>query len=215
MVAVEVEPIGQRERRLRSPASAMAAARFSSTTGEPVQPAELPVERRDLRPVLSARRRGARRSPPADTYGPRPPSASARSSAARALAISSWSQRERSWSRSSTSVAVGEPRVATGVVAAASARAAPCTSGSSGISRRARARARSPRRSEVVRGRRVALVEDQVDDAEHGGEAVGQLVRRRHPVRDPGRADLVLRAHQPLGHRRRGRRGTPARSRRW
>jgi hypothetical protein len=29
-------------------------------------------------------------------------------------------------------------------------------------------------------------------------------VRRRHPERDPGVANLVLRAHQPLGHRRLG-----------
>ena len=50
----------------------------------------------------------------------------------------------------------------------------------------------------------VALVEDQVDDREHRGEAVGEQVRRRHAERDPGGLDLALRAHEPLGHRRLG-----------
>ena len=47
----------------------------------------------------------------------------------------------------------------------------------------------------------VALVEDQVDDAEHRVEAVRQQVRRRHAERDAGRLDLPLRAHEPLRHR--------------
>ena len=46
----------------------------------------------------------------------------------------------------------------------------------------------------------VALVEDQVDDREHRGEAVGEQVRRRHAKRDPGVLDLALRADEPLGH---------------
>ena len=49
---------------------------------------ELAVERRDLRPVGRLVRRAARRSPPAARTAPRPPSASARSSAARPAAIS-------------------------------------------------------------------------------------------------------------------------------
>ena len=47
----------------------------------------------------------------------------------------------------------------------------------------------------------VALVEDQVDDREHGREPVGQQVGRRDPERDPGVADLVLGADEPLRHR--------------
>jgi hypothetical protein len=47
----------------------------------------------------------------------------------------------------------------------------------------------------------VALVEDQVDDAEDGVEALAQQVRRWHPERDPGRPDLALGPHQPLRHR--------------
>ena len=50
----------------------------------------------------------------------------------------------------------------------------------------------------------VALVEDQVDHREHGGEPVGQQVIGRHPEGDPGRGDLALRPHEPLGHRRLG-----------
>ena len=48
----------------------------------------------------------------------------------------------------------------------------------------------------------VALVEDQVDDREHGREPVGQQVVGRDPERDPGGLDLALRPHQALGHRR-------------
>ncbi len=50
----------------------------------------------------------------------------------------------------------------------------------------------------------VAFVEDQVDDREHRGEAVGEEVGRRHAKRDPGGLDLALRADEPLGHRRLG-----------
>jgi hypothetical protein len=47
----------------------------------------------------------------------------------------------------------------------------------------------------------VALVEDQVDDRQHGGKAVGEHVRRRDSERDAGVLDLAPRAHEPLGHR--------------
>ena len=50
----------------------------------------------------------------------------------------------------------------------------------------------------------VALVEDQVDDGEHRGEAVGQQVIGRHAERDAGGLDLLLRAHEALRHRRLG-----------
>jgi hypothetical protein len=50
----------------------------------------------------------------------------------------------------------------------------------------------------------VALVEDQVDDGEHRGQAVGQQVRRRDAERDARRLDLALRAHEPLRHGRVG-----------
>ena len=48
----------------------------------------------------------------------------------------------------------------------------------------------------------VALVEDQVDDGEHGGQPVGEQVGGGDPERDPGGLDLRLRAHQALGHGR-------------
>ena len=50
----------------------------------------------------------------------------------------------------------------------------------------------------------VPLVEDQVDDCEHRGEAVGEQMSRRHAKRDPGGPDLALRADEPLGHGRLG-----------
>ena len=50
----------------------------------------------------------------------------------------------------------------------------------------------------------VALVEDQVDDGQDCGEAVGQQVRGRYAKRDPGGLDLLLRPDEPLRHRRFG-----------
>ena len=49
-----------------------------------------------------------------------------------------------------------------------------------------------------------AGVVDQVDDGQHRRQAGGQLVIVRHAVRDPGRLDLALGPHEPLGHRRLG-----------
>ena len=59
---------------------------------------------------------------------------------------------------------------------------------------------------EVAAGRRrgVALVEDQVDDREHGVEPLGQQVLGRHPEGDPGGRDLALRPDEALRHRRLG-----------
>ena len=48
----------------------------------------------------------------------------------------------------------------------------------------------------------VALVEDQVDDRQHGGQPIGQQVVRRNAERDSGSLDLPLCPHQPLGHGR-------------
>ena len=48
----------------------------------------------------------------------------------------------------------------------------------------------------------VPLVEDQVDDCENRSEALGKQVIGRHPERDPGCLDFVLRPHEALGHRR-------------
>ncbi len=54
---------------------------------------------------------------------------------------------------------------------------------------------------ERSRGRGVALVEHEVQDGQDAREPVGQELARRDAVRDPGRADLPLRADDPLGHR--------------
>ena len=50
-----------------------------------------------------------------------------------------------------------------------------------------------------ARGGGVPLVEEQVDGGQHALPAVGQLVVRRHGVGDAREADLLARAHQPLG----------------
>ena len=59
-----------------------------------------------------------------------------------------------------------------------------------------------PPHERLARGRRVALVEDEIQRGEHGAEPVRQLVVGRHDVRDARVADLPLGAHQPLLHRR-------------
>ena len=64
--------------------------------------------------------------------------------------------------------------------------------------------AESDRLCREVAATAVALVEDQVDDREHGGDAVGKQVRRRHAERDPGLLDLAFRPDEPLRHRRLG-----------
>jgi hypothetical protein len=56
----------------------------------------------------------------------------------------------------------------------------------------------------VARAGRVALVEDEVDDGQHGPQAVGELGLVGDPIRDPRVADLALGPDQPLGHGRLG-----------
>ncbi len=48
----------------------------------------------------------------------------------------------------------------------------------------------------------VALVEDQIDDREHGSESIGQQVIGRHPEGNAGGLDLALGAYEPLRHGR-------------
>ena len=52
-----------------------------------------------------------------------------------------------------------------------------------------------------ARGRGVALVEQQVENGEHGARSFRQRVRRRDAIRDARVADLVLGAHEALRHR--------------
>ena len=60
---------------------------------------------------------------------------------------------------------------------------------------------RSHRTQVRAGGGGVALVEDQVDDREHGRQPLGQGGVARQLERDPGVANLALGAHQALGHR--------------
>ena len=98
--------------------------------------------------------------------------------------------------------AVGEPRVAPGVVHQHQGQQA-VHLGLVGheLSQGA---AEPDRLGGEVAAAAVALVEDQVDDREHRGEAVGQQMSRRHAKRDAGGFYLALRAHEPLGHGRLG-----------
>ncbi len=86
----------------------------------------------------------------------------------------------------------------------------PRTSGSSGISSASSRPRRIASAAEVLadeplaRAGRVALVEDEVDDRQHGPKTIGQVGLMRDAVRDPRVADLSLGADQPLRHRRLG-----------
>ena len=59
-------------------------------------------------------------------------------------------------------------------------------------------------------GRRVPLVEGEVEDAEDRAKPLGEQVVRRYAERDAGLADLPLRAHEPLRERRLGTRNARA-----
>jgi hypothetical protein len=52
----------------------------------------------------------------------------------------------------------------------------------------------------VGASRQVALVEDEVQDGEYAGDALREILRGRHPIRNAGRLDLGLGAGDPLPH---------------
>ena len=171
VVAVELEAVHERERALRVARLGHRGGPVELDHGRAGAAGQLAVQRGELRPVrrlLHVQRRDRRLQ---DVARPRPPSASARSSAARPAAILAASHSERSWSRSSTSAPLGEARRRAARRSRASARAAPCTSGSSGISS-ASARPSRMASAASASAAAVALVEDQVDDRQHRGEAV-------------------------------------------
>ena len=116
----------------------------------------------------------------------------------------------RSWSASSTI----EPSLAVRASRRASCRSIsasrPSASGSSGISTASSFASRiassqsSSRTASRPRARRVALVEDEVEDGEHRAQPLRQQVVGRDAEGDAGVADLPLRADEPLRHRRLG-----------
>src|SRR5437588_65941 len=53
----------------------------------------------------------------------------------------------------------------------------------------------------VAAGGRIALVEDEIDDGQDGGQPVGQDVVGRDGEGNAGHLDLPLGPHQPLGQR--------------
>ena len=140
-------------------------------------------------------------------YGPGRPAASAAWVRARPSAIRSWSQRARSWASSRTSDPSASVRASRRASWSSISASNPVASGSSGSSETDEAR--QPDRlgtqlaadERVARGGGIALVEDQVQDAQDAVEALRQELGRRDPVRDPGVADLLLRADQALRQR--------------
>ena len=116
------------------------------------------------------------------------------------------------------SILVGEADEVAGGVARAGRRAwassinasSPSASGSSGMSDTKQPREPDRLAAEVVAGepparrRDVPLVEHEVDHREHRAQPVRQLGVVGDAVGDVGGADLVLRADEPLRHRRLG-----------
>ena len=202
---------------IASPASgpsaiATATARLSSTTGDAVICGELAVEAGDLVPVgvgRVARGRVARRDRGLHLVRAGPPRRSARSSIATASAIGSVVPEAAILLRRAARGRRPRRREPARRASCSSISASsPIASGSSGISP-ASVRAEPDRlcaqalTHEVgAGGGGVALVEQEVEHGEHRARALRQQMRGRHPVRDAGVADLVLRAHEPLRHRR-------------
>ena len=171
---------------------ATATARFSSTTGDGLDAQQHVVEPDDLRPVGrgGGRRLGVhRRDRRLQRVGAEAPRRQRPLDERRALGdLLAVPQRavlvveQDELARPATCARRAATR------AAASARAGPIASGSGSSSTSSRpSRIASPERScrvsDVARRRRVALVEDEVDDVQHRVEPLGQLAARRAPGR--------------------------------
>ena len=110
------------------------------------------------------------------TYGPRPPSANARSSSARPRAICSVSHARAVLVGEQHELAVTEPGLATRVVEQHHREQAVRLGL---VGHQLDERPAEPQRlRREVGPAAVALVEDEVHDGEHGGEPVGEQVRR-------------------------------------
>ena len=176
VVAVELEPVDDREagaraRRPRRPRRRGSARRPASRCSA----GELAVEGGDLAASRAARRCGAPRSPPAATYGPRPCERERALEQRPALVdLRAASQSVRSWSSSSTSSPSRSARRAPRVVQEHQ-REQPVRLRL--VRHQLGERAAEPDRlGGEVAAAAVALVEDEVDDRQHGGEPLGQQV---------------------------------------
>ena len=175
---------------------------------------ELVVQGEDLRPVGVARRAtrpSARpRSQPGSDTARAGCGAGTRAPTSCPSAMSERSHSDRSWSASSTSEPSAATRAGRRASVSSNSASSPITSGSSGMSSASRRAKRTPprtgrsRTSDVAAARGVPLVVDQVEDGEHGTQPVRQLSRLGHAVGDLSVADLALRPHDPLRHRRLG-----------
>ena len=193
--------------------SAIATARFSSTTGEGSNlararrrggrfaPSRCPRRRRRASVLggdrrlhgvgagrTAGRRRGRRGHAAGDLVGA---ATGSRSCSASATNSPRGAGARRLGGRGSAPSwrAARAPRAAVGRVAASSP------------ARRIASAQSSSRRSSSDGGPHVALVEDQVERREHRRQALGHALAIGHLVADPRVADLPLRANQPLRHR--------------
>ena len=122
----------------------------------------------------------------------------------RRSAIAAASHNDRSWSASETSPS-GETRAAERASVSSNSAQQPVDLGLVGHQPHQQPREPDRLRAQLAAGRRVALVEDQVDDAQDAGEPLDQQVVGRHPERDPRVGDLVARPRQAPLHRAVGR----------
>ena len=213
-----------RGRRSGPSAIATAIARFSSTTGPGRTRSELrrsgARSRASRCPRRAARARARRRSPPGARRGRAARARSAAAASARpsvdlraipARAVLVLEQHElavRRRARLAARVVEQHQREEAARLGRAGQQLGEQAPEADRLAREVGAHER------VALRRRVALVEDEVDDRHHRVEPLGQQLGRRHLVGDAGLGDLALRAHQPLREGRRSRPGRRARSRR-
>ncbi len=150
-------------------------------------------------------------------YGPSaPPSASARSSAARPRRMRSWSHRPRSCSRSRTGSPDGPTRARRREAWSLHQRNEPVdlrlprSELCQDAAEPQRVFAQLGSQPVVAGGRRVALVEDEIDDLEHRREAIDKLGPARHLERNVSCRERPLGADDPLRHRRLGHEERPS-----
>ena len=138
--------------------------------------------------------------------GPGRPSRAAASSRRRPSAMAAASHSVRSCSASTTRSPSASTRAALRASWNSMSASRPSASGSSGISvhrtrpRRMASAVRLPPDQVGARAGGIPLVEEEVEDGQHRGRALHQLVRRRHGEGDARVAYLALGPDEPLGH---------------
>ena len=230
VVALAAPARRRARRRCSSPAAGpnamrAATARLSSTTGDgrSARRARRRARRCATQSVSSGVRARAWQAAIAacSAYGPSaPPSGSARVERRQPAADQQWSQRARSWSSSRIGSPSGPTRARVRDAWISISATRPCTSGSLG--RELGQDAAEPQRvlaerrphPVVAGGGRVALVEDEVDDLEHGRRAARRARLRPAPRTAPAPRRACAWRARSAGRRSARARGTRGRSRR-